>query len=165
MKKLNLKITGHPHLDTYFLVDGKSVKGKKNKFGNISKFVETDKNEVEIAIFNFDEMQGKLWFLTSFVFFIVSIFGLLDVRANKKCRLIDCKLKVKLDKEENDLNITYNQFENNGCAIHFESDSAVEVISNRYYINEDVKKRVKIMKWVKIVTVIVAIIILILVLM
>lgn len=164
MKKLNLKVNSNLNIDAYFLVDGKSVKGKKNKFGNTVKCLETDKEEVEISIFDFNEMQGKLWFLTSFIFFIISLFGLLDIRLNKNCRSIDCKLKVKLDKEVNEMSIGYNNFEDNGSAVHFEGDCEVEVISNRYYINEELKKRFKIMKWVKIATVLVAIVALILIL-
>lgn len=164
MKKLNLKIASNLNIDAYFLVDGKSVKGKKNKFGSVVKCLETDKEEVEISIFDFNEMQGKLWFLTSFIFFIVSLFGLLDIRLNKNGKSIDCKLKVKLDKEINDINIQYNKFEDNGSAVSFESDCEIEVISNRYYVNEKLKKRFKIMKWLKIATVLIAIIALILIL-
>ena len=164
MKQLNLKVNNNLNIDSYFLVDGKSVKGKKNQFGNTVKCIETDKEEIEISIFDFNEMQGKLWFLTSFIFFIISLFGLLDIKLNKKCRSIDCKLKVKLDKEINNLNIQYGKFEDNGCAVNFESDCEVEVISNRYYINEKLVKRFKIMKWVKIATVLIAIVALILIL-
>lgn len=164
MKKLNLKVNSNLNIDAYFLVDGKSVKGKKNKFGNTVKCLETDKEEVEISIFDFNEMQGKLWFLTSFIFFIISLFGLLDIRLNKNCRSIDCKLKVKLDKEVNEMNIRYNNFEDNGSAVNFEGDCEVEVISNRYYINEKLVKRFKIMKWVKIATVLITIVALILIL-
>ena len=160
MKKLNLKVASNSNIDAYFLVDGKRLKGrsKKDNFGNLCKVVEVENDVVEIRIFDWNEMQGKLWLLTSFVFFVISIFGLLDVRVNKNCRSIDCKLNVKLNSENSNLKIAYNKFQNGEVAVKFDGDCDVEVVSNRYYINEECKKRFKIMKWIKIATVVVAII-------
>lgn len=158
MKRLNLKIASHSSIDSYFLVDGKRVKSKKDNFGKKCSIIETENDEVEIKIFDFDEMQGKLWFVSSLVFFIISIFGILDIKYKKNCRSIDCKLKVKLKDENNELKISYNKFEDNGLAVNYDSDCEVEVESNRYYINQVSKKRFKIMKWVKITTVVLAVI-------
>lgn len=151
MKKLDLKVSSHFVIDTCFLVDGKRLKSKKDNFGNACSLIETDNGDVEIEIFNWNEMQGKLWFLTSFIFYIISIFGLLDIKQNKSCRFINCKLKVKL-KEENNLKIIYNKFQHNSKAINYEGNCEVEEISNIYYIDEICRKRFKIMKWVKIAT-------------
>ena len=164
MKRLILKIASHSSIDSYFLVDGKRVKSKKDNFGKKCSTIETENDEVEIKIFDFDEMQGKLCFVSSLVFFIISIFGILDIKYKKNCRSIDCKLKVKLKNEENQLKISYNKFEDNEAAVNCEGDCEVEVISNKYYINEVSKKRFKIMKWVKIAVFVLAIVSLILIL-
>lgn len=164
MKNLNLKIASHSNIDAYFLVDGRRIKSKKDDFGNQCKVVETENDEVEIKIFDWNEMQGKLWYLTSFLFFIISIFGLLDIKLNKNCRSIDCKVKVKLGSQDNKLKIIYNKFEDGAEAIKYESDCEVDIISNRYYVNKECKKRFKIMRIVKVITVVLAVVAIILLL-
>ena len=46
---------------------------EKNKYGNIDITQQLDKDNVEIKICKYFELNGKLWFLMSMLFFIISL--------------------------------------------------------------------------------------------
>ena len=144
MNKLNLKLINVVNLSPTILVDNKKVKPKKNQFGSYAITHETEKDEVEIKIFKYLEINGKLWFLMGMIFFIISIFGILDYRLDRKCIIIDCCLKIKLNENTN-AELKFNSFVSSGEAYTIKTDAQVEQISNRYFVDTQAKKRVKIL--------------------
>ena len=158
MKKLNLKITNNTNLDAYFLINGKKPKFKKNQYGNYISVIETESDQVEIKIYEWNEYKSGLWLITSVIYFIVSIFGILDIKQDKRFRSIDCNFKIKLEDEENNLKLTYNAFKDNDIAIVHEGDCEVEVLNNKYYIDEQSKKRYKTVRLIKLFVMILAVI-------
>ena len=158
MKRLNLKITNNTSIDAYFLVDGAKPKFKKNEYGSYISVIETEKDEVEIKIYEWNEYKSSWWFLTSLLYFIISFFGIFDIRIDKRFRSVDCDFKIKLSSEENNLKLTYNGFKEDCAAILHDGNCEIEMISNKYYIDKKSKTRYKIMKWLKLVIWLIAII-------
>ena len=151
MKNVNLKIKGIGRLKPVVCVDGKQLKFKKNNFGSYEKTISTDKDKMEIVIYRYLEINGRLWWLISILQFLVSIFGLLDTMKEKGCVIIDCKLIVDLNSSENcNIDLAIDENSENGKAVNVATELAVEEIVNRSYVDEKAKKRLKIMKFVKL---------------
>ena len=150
MNTLNLKILGAGKINPTINIDGKSVKFKKNEFGSYSTNFTTEKEQVEIVIYKYLEINGKLWFLMSILFFIISLFGLLDTRYDRKCVVVDCKFLVNLQ-EKTEMTIKVNSLTNEGKAVECTCNTEFQEISNQYYVDKRAKKRLKILLAVKII--------------
>ena len=147
MKELNLKLTGSNAVSSVF-IDGKSVRLKRNKFNSLETNYTTDKDCVEVVILRQLELKSRIWFLMAMIFFVISIFGILDPPYDRKFIAINCKFKINL-KETNKVVVAFNN-SSNAKAVDIKSDCEVEVIENSYYIDEQVKKRYKILIGAKI---------------
>ena len=81
-------------------------------------------------------------------FFFISIFGIFDIKLDKKCLKIDYHIKVKVSENSN-LRLSLNNDKNN--PINLETKCEYTVINNNSFIDETAKKRLKILKISKIV--------------
>jgi len=151
MKQLNLKFNNLKHLSPTVKVDDTYVRVKKNEFGNYTANFSTEKDEVTVYIYRFLEISGKLWFLMQMLFFIISIFGLLDIRLDKHCIVLDCSFKIRLKDSENNFtcNFDINEQSGEGEALKYESNCEVETLSNAYFVDKKAKKRRKFCKSLK----------------
>ena len=136
--------------ETCFFIDGQKIKFEKNKYGNYGCEVLTEKDEIEIRIHEWNEGKSKMYFIMSLIYFIVSIFSIFNTKQDKNFRAIDCCFKVKLSNKENNLNLSYNQFQEGAIAVVHESDCEVEVLSNRYYVDEGARTRDRVLKYIKL---------------
>ena len=150
MNRLFLKLINVMNVSPTILVDNKRVKPMKNEFGSYGINYETEKEEVEIKIYKYLEVNGRLWFLMHMIFFVISIFGLLDYRLDKRCTVIDCKLKIKVNENTN-AELRFNSFADSGEAYELKTDAEYEEISNRYFVDKRAQKRLKILKITKLI--------------
>ncbi|MBQ8844773.1 MAG: hypothetical protein IJ008_02010 [Clostridia bacterium] len=148
MNELKLKLKGQRNFRPTICVDGKAVKFKKNKFGSIETKVATEKNSVEITIYKHLEIKSKLYILWYILYFFISIFGIFDVREDKKCIVYDCKFKVELNGTTS-VDLTFNTSKDE-AALAVESEANVEEIKNVTYVDQEAKKRMKIILGIKI---------------
>ncbi|MBE6136891.1 MAG: hypothetical protein E7176_00650 [Erysipelotrichaceae bacterium] len=150
MSILNVKVVRNSSLNPVVIIDGKEIISKKNKYGNYETIIETDKEELDIEIFNIHELEGRFWFLWAILFFIISFFGILGCRYDKECKKIEFKGRIKLN-QENNLKISFNVFKLGEKAISFEGDCDVEDNdSNCYYVDDVLKNRIKLYRIIKI---------------
>lgn len=152
MKKIILIMTGNAYLNPNVLVEGKLIEYKKNKKNQKVYTIETEKDEVNIEISKWDELEGKWGLFIAIIFFIVSLFGLFDIKQKNRWHTVKYKGKIKVDKEvENpQLVLIMNGFKVNEKAFFYEGNCQIEDNeSNRYLINEEIKHKEKIMKRVK----------------
>lgn len=153
MRELKLRVKGAKRINAHVTVDGKSVKLKKNNFGTYEGNYQTEKDKVEVCVYKVSEITGRLWFLMSIFFYILSIFGLLDPLKEKNAIVIQCRLMVDLSGVENGkLELSVNANSKSEKAVEVVSDFAIEEIENKIYEDEKVKKRLKILKIAKIFT-------------
>ena len=106
-------------------------------------------NKAELAIYKTHHYSSKLWFLTNLIYFIISVFGIFDVRHDKNCPVIDCRYILYLD-EETKVNLKPFSFTDGGKVAEITSSSPVKEISNIQYFDKVAQKKHKIMKGVKI---------------
>lgn len=163
MRNVNLNVVGSSNLNPILAIDGKTLKTKKNKHGNIQYSFDTEKDEIELSVFRYLELNGRLWWLMAILFFVISIFGILNPPYEKKCIQIDYKVKLKL-KENNDITIKLNASSNDGKVGRIETVCDCEEISNNFDIDKVAQKRKKIIKiceviaWIALIVTIVALI-------
>ena len=82
MNEINFKMRIGAISNPPFTFDGEAVKFEKSGSDYVGNF-KTDKDTVELEIFRYHEMSGKLWWLFSLLFFIVSVFGIFDMRLDR----------------------------------------------------------------------------------
>lgn len=149
MGKLNLKIISGQLPDTICLVNGKRITDKRNKFGNIEETIENNNDFNEIEMVSFREINGKCWFFLEIILYFISIFGIFDVKKEKKGKSLKFKMKVQ-NSDNVDLKLIFNPFENGKEALRVESNGTYQIIENSYFIGEKIVKRLKTLKITKI---------------
>ena len=132
------------------LVDNKKIKGKYQGKDYVYNF-KTDENAINIKIFSFNQMNSKLWYVMSIFYFIISIFGIFDVRPSRKCRAIkfDCGFELQ---ENSDITLGFNNFAENIPAITIETNCEFQPIENLYFIDQVSKKKIRTAAWLKLGT-------------
>ena len=159
MHNLSLKVNGRSSLSPDIIIDGKPAKVKKNSFGNYSINYSTEKEIVNIKIRKYLEISGNLWWLFSWLFFIISIFGIFEPRYDKRCIVIDADFDVKMDGDKT-LEFAINNISENAKAITITGNAEIRENKNFFMIDKRCQKRLKIMriaKWLTVVAIIGAI--------
>ena len=149
MSRLTVKMRGNSPLNPAITVDGKDCAVKRNQYGNKTVTVDSNSDYAEIRIFNVIAESSPLWVLYSLFFFFISVFGIFDVRENRKCFVIDVTIKVRLY-GDTDFDVAYLPLNDGAKAVEIACDGDYSVENNVYSIDETAKKRRKIMLLVKI---------------
>ena len=147
MAKLELEIEGYSNA-----LDEMLINGKRPKFvveGLLRKCaVETESDNVEIVVYRTHHYVGKHWFWWSLLFYFVSVFGIFDVRFDKKFHVVDFRVNVDL-KKTNNLKLKVPNFEDGGKVFEIEEGKDVNVLNNCQFLDKDAKKRHNKMKKIK----------------
>lgn len=151
MVKLELEFNGfHNKIDSLY-VDGKVPKLKKKDNGNRYCVIETDKPEVEVSMCKAHQYVGKRWFWWQLFCFIISAFGIFDMKQDNKCMVVDCRFKVVL-KEDTKILIKRAGFVDGGEYITFDNNEKVNILTNKQFIDKDAQKKHAKMKKIKTAT-------------
>ncbi len=151
MKQLEIKLTGQQNLgDTFISIDDKPAKFKRNEFGNVVCKYQTENDKVNIKVYRMLDVGGIGWFITQLFFFIISIFGLLDIHRKEKCMIVDFESNVEL-KEQSKITLRLNTPQENGKAIDIETDLNAQEVSNKYYLDTQAMKTLKVLRLTKII--------------
>ncbi|MDE6790202.1 MAG: hypothetical protein K2J61_00615 [Clostridia bacterium] len=133
MNVMNLRIIGALRGDTFVTVDGARVEN-----GNCT--IQTEKTQVRVAVCRYIDAGGPLWFIVQLFLFIVSIFGIFDVRGRGKYLVADCQMDIYL-KQSCDLTIKINPPKKNAKVAEFNGDIWLAEWSNKYVADESAKKK------------------------
>lgn len=148
MTKLEIEIIGYNDAVESMTIDNKSVKIVKED--KIRKCVyESDCNIAEVVICKAHHYSGKRWFWWNLLYYLISIFGVFDIRHNKKFNVIDCRFDVNLTKDTT-VKLSIKDFENNGEFVDIEADAVIIEKANIQYVDDIAKQRHKKMKKAKI---------------
>lgn len=159
MKMLNIKIKTGFVDNNKITIDGNEVKFKKDSYGNYTYAYSTEKDIVNIKIVNYLSINTKTWFITNFLFFLISFFGLFDQRHNKNCIVRNCEFNVKLNQDVSNFDINTFIGANKTGSATIKADTEYETVSNNIYVDEVAQKRYKTLKITKIYTTIAIILI------
>lgn len=157
MKEVNLILRGMDAKNAVIFVDDKAVKTKRNNFGGQTATVQTENNSVRVRVESVLELQNPMWLLTNIFFFLISIFGLLDVRPSKTLTVVEYDATITLVDGENNIALTLDL--NKAPKVLAESACQIEEHQNKLEIDETLKKRKRILKISKIFTFIISVII------
>lgn len=143
MNELNIKLTGEKNLgNATILIDGAPITLKQNEFKNLTCNYQTEKDKVKVEVIKYLDVGGVWWFITQLFFFIISVFGILDVYHKNRCYYVEFAIEVDL-KQNGDLTLRCNAPKNEAKAIDVETDLIIEEKANRYMIDEKAKKTFK----------------------
>lgn len=149
MNNVRIKVLGNLSLSPVLLVDGKKAKIKKNEFGNNICQVQTENEKIEVCLYKYHEFSGKFWLFTQTFFFIISLFGIFNTRFSKKINSLECKFIFDV-KDNLDITIQLNEYKEGEKAVNITSELPFIEEENIYLKDEQVQKRLKIFKYVKL---------------
>lgn len=145
MKNLNLKIQGGYELRPIVEIDGKDVVYKRNKQKSIEIKHQTANDSVKLVIRNVLEIKGPCWWLVQMAFFVLSCFGIFNPRLEKFCYNIHFCATIYLNEGENDVLLKFNYLKDGARAIEFVSENKIVEDENKYAVDNEAKKRKKIL--------------------
>jgi len=155
MKKIVLEFLGNLNFNFYVKIDEKLVDLKRLPNGHKIYEFESEKDELDIEIFKWYEEESKIWWLMGIIFYLISFFGIFDVRKGKTANTLKYKGKIKLlgDHDSYHTFIKVERFLNDNKAFTPSGDQTIiDNDTNRYYVDELVKKRRKKLKKIKTIS-------------
>lgn len=157
MAQLNLEFIGLKSLAGHVTVNGEFIKLKKDH-GKYFYTMNTEQPAVEVVIYQPHYYEGKFWFFWNLLYFLVSVFGLFDMRLNKRCLVLDARLKIATTQDAQVV-IRRQNFVDGGALVSTETTAQVEIISNQQYYDKAAKKKASLMRKFKIAIAVVAVLI------
>ncbi|MBD5632805.1 MAG: hypothetical protein HDP34_06195 [Clostridia bacterium] len=151
MNVINIKIKPLYFDNPTVTVDGNVVKLTKCGPNEYSGTYETERSEANLRVCMIHELQSKYWLLLSMVFFVISLFGIFDARYDKSFCAIKYNLDLRLNEVSNVV-LNFNKFKDGQRAIECLTDCGSVETENLFYVDEQVKKRHKILRRIKIFT-------------
>lgn len=133
-------------------IDDKLISPKRNNFGNYTYTLKTDSDKVNLKIINVHELDSKLWFILSYLFFLISFLGIFDKRLDKSCKKFQYESTINLI-ENSELTIELpRSYKFSTETIISKGNVNEDVITNNFYIDNKLKQKIKILKIAKILT-------------
>lgn len=150
MNTVNLKITGTQHLsDVVVSINDQPVKLKLNQFDNLVGTVQVEQPSAKIKIYKMLDVGGIGWFITQLFFFVISVFGLLDVRMRNRDLGVLYESEFQLN-GDTEMTLRANLPRNQAPAFTVESDATVIEHSNLYTVDAKAKRTLKLLRWAKV---------------
>lgn len=146
MRTLNLKLQGGIRLNPVVKIDDGIIDYKRNKYEAVQITHQTEKQSVDIEIFNLLEIKGPYWWLVQMLFYLITFFGIFNPKLEKNCFIISYKAKINLVDGENNVLIKINKLEDGGKALTVESNLVITEEQNTCILDRQAQKRRKILK-------------------
>lgn len=150
MNKIDVKIVGEKSLNPSCIIDGNHIDLKKNNYGVLEGSYQTEKDEIQLTVCRYLELNDKWWLLMSIIFFVISIFGIFNPPYDKKCIQIEYMASVKL-KDNSEIKLKINNYKLTDKAIECESNCEISENINKLAVDKKAKKRLSILKLTQIV--------------
>lgn len=152
MKEISVKIKGVKNLNPILEIDGQHINIVKNQYGNYEGKFQTEKGRIDVKVYRVLEINSKLWFLKHLFYYIISIFGLLDTRREKKFIVIDCQFQVDLQNTDQvSIELSAQKMLDQGRAFEIVSNSTVAEHTNTYFVDKKAKKRNRLLRVFKVI--------------
>lgn len=147
MNKLKIKIKA-PLKNLCVEIDGKVIEPKQNDYSNYYYDIETEKSSVNVVITRLLELETKLWWLWQMLYFVVSLFGILDLKQDKKQLKVFYNAEIELN-GENFVDFTINRSGDKAVNI-LNTNAEIKETENKLEKSKTAIKRKKIIKYSKI---------------
>lgn len=149
MPNLTIHIKNYSSLKPTIFIDDKEVKIKK-KLGKQVCNVSCNAT-AKLRIENYHPLNQSFGLFICYFFFIVSLLGIFDVRYRSKEKRLLFSAELYLN-EDSQLEILYNSFSKDNEAVQLQGDVAYNTFKNQYILDTVLKKKIKILKFLKIGT-------------
>ncbi len=157
MKRLTVELKNEQVLGYYgVFIDGSSAVLSKDEKGKLICRHSTEKDSVKIEVVRYLNCGGVLWFITQILLFIVSIFGLLDVREKNKYIALEFKAEVETA-DFGYMVLNFNTIAEGSRAAEISANTLAKKVANAYYCDEQAKKTFKKLFIAKIIAAIISV--------
>ena len=131
-------------------VDGEPVEVKPlgKEHHNSEVTITTEKDTVEITLTKHYMLEGKYWFWMNMLFFFISIFGIFDVGDGTKLRSYTYRAVLHLN-GANNVEVSINKFKDGQRALEVTGNCEIEEIENVFFVRKDLRKRHRLLRWIK----------------
>ena len=152
MKQLTVELNNIQRLGYYgVFIDGDSVSSEKDEHGKLVCKHQTEKDSVKIQVVRYLDCGSIWWFITQILFFIISIFGLLDIRGKNRGIALDFTAEVETA-NFGYITLNCNMLKDGVKAIEIKSNTPVKEEANKYYADEQARNTFKKLFIAKIIT-------------
>ncbi len=149
MVNLNVNIVGYNPALQNITINDNFCKIKKNKDRTRTIQTQVEDGKVEITVLKYHHYSGKYWVWWNLLCFFVSVFGIFDVKPDKKFVVVEYKSIVDV-KTDSNITLKIQRFEDGGKFLELETENEVEEISNKQYYDRDARKKHKKMNKIKV---------------
>ncbi len=154
MNNLDIKFVNHAQSSTVLLIDGEMpVKSKKTRGVN-HIYHETEKDSVKVEIVTFSYLSQPFWWLFEALFFIISIFGIFDIRQKNPERVILYEGTLSLSALTTATVRVKKWKKGEPCVVIDNCSTSILEVRNEATVDEDIKKRAKSLVFIKVALVI-----------
>ena len=152
MIKIDFELIGFGDRREVIAVNGRTVSPRVNKNGNLTFSAETD-GECVLEIYRAHRYVGEKWILWNLLFFIISVFGIFDERQKKRLSVAALELNIFSASEER-VTVWRQDFTDGGKFASVVTKAFVVEKSNVHFYDEEARRKQRLMKRIKILTVI-----------
>ena len=156
MPNLTIYIKNTSSLKPTIFINDKEVRVKK-KNGKQACTIDCD-SHVRLRIENYHPLNQKFGMLISYFFFIISLLGIFDLRYHYKAKRLLFSAEFDLF-EDSELEIKYNSYSNDKEAVELQGNASYSILTNQYFLDEKLKRKIRILNFLKFATWIVFIIV------
>lgn len=149
MSLLTIKVRSLKKYAVQVSVDGRRVKGKSDKTGNMIYTYHTDEDRAKVEIFNVNELSSSLWWLWSIFYFFISVFGIFDPGYGNNFFDVRCNFSVDTTRDAN-LQVKIGTSDNGIRCNVWQCDTCATPIDNEFSKNERLQRRIKSNKILKV---------------
>ena len=149
MSLLTIKVRSLKKYAVQVLVDGRRVKGKSDKTGNMIYTYHTDEDKAKVEIFNVNELSSPLWWLWSIFYFFISVFGIFDSGYGNNFFDVRCNFFVDTTRDAN-LQVKIGANVDGTRSNVWQCNTVATPIDNEFCKNQLLQKRIKNNKILKV---------------
>lgn len=163
MKTLKLRVLNPRMHNVIYMFDGKALKPKGDNMGHYVFNIETPADKVDILIIRRSPLRSRLWLVWQFLFFIVSLLGILDLQSKKLNKEAIYRATLYLSGED-EVDLKFDTDNSSNAFVELTTTLQVEERENKTLSYPLIVRRAKVLKILKIITYIVLLITLIIIL-
>ena len=162
MKELVLEIFGNSAYKPIVTIDGERCQYENGAWDKGVIHYATDKDKVSVSITKTIEINTRFWLLWQIFYYIISLFGLLDFRPDKKGISYTVQFDIDLISDYTVASVRLLKQKRYGLAANIKANSNIHIGTNRFYIDPKAKKHRRILVLMEFLILIAAIVALIL---
>ena len=110
---------------------------------------QTESDTAEVVLYETHQYTGKLWFLKWLFFYIISVFGIFDIKQNRRCLVTHLRFTID-NKVDSYTIVTFNDIKNSDRVASLQTSCPLTEIANEQYYDkkaQTIHKRINLLKF------------------